>query len=113
MTLWLDVRYAVRALVREPGFAVLCVVMLALGIGANTAIFSIVDSVLLKELPYRDPARLVSLREVIPAIAATYPTLPVSANHFTQWRQRCSSFESLSALSTGTLNMTGLGEAER
>ena len=113
MTVWSDMRHAVRALVREPGFAALCVLMLALGIGANTAIFSIVNGVLLKELLYRDPAQLLSLREVIPAIASTYPTLPVSANHFTQWRQRCSSFESLSAMSTGTLSMTGLGEPER
>jgi putative ABC transport system permease protein len=87
--------------------------MLALGIGANTAIFSIVDGVLLRTLPYREPSRLVSLREIIPAVAAMYPTLPVSARHFMDWRQRCSSFASLSAISIGTSSLTGVGEPER
>jgi predicted permease len=87
--------------------------MLALGIGANTAIFSIVNGVLLRPLPYRDPARLVSLREVIPAVAATYPTLPASARHFTEWRQRCSSFSSLSLMDLTSANLTGAGEPER
>jgi putative ABC transport system permease protein len=113
MAFWSDVRFAVRAIVHEPGFVVLCVLMLALGIGANTSIFTIVNGVLLRPLPYRDPDGLVALREIIPAVAATYPTLPVSARHFTEWRQRCSSFTSLSAMSTGTANLTGTGEPER
>jgi putative ABC transport system permease protein len=113
MAFWCDVRFAARAIAREPGFVVLCVLMLALGIGANTSIFTIVNGVLLRPLPYRDPDRLVALREIIPAVAATYPTLPVSARHFTEWRQRCSSFTSLSAMSTGTANLTGTGEPER
>jgi putative ABC transport system permease protein len=108
-----ELRHAARLPVREPWFAGLCVIMLALGIGANTAIFSIVNGVLLRPLPYRDPARLVSLREVIPAIASTYPTLPASARHFTEWRQRCSSFSSLSVMDQGTVNLTGAGEPER
>lgn len=108
-----ELRYAVRVLAREPWFAGLCVLMLALGIGANTAIFSIVNGVLLRPLPYRDPARLVSLREVIPAIAATYPTLPASARHFIEWRQRCSSFSSLSVMDQGSANLTVIGEPER
>ncbi len=113
MRLGNDVRYAMRTLVREPAFSGLCVLMLALGIGANTAIFSIVNAVLLRALPYREPDRLVSLREIIPAVAATYPSLPVSARHFTELRQRSSSFESLSAISTGTSTLTGEGEPER
>jgi putative ABC transport system permease protein len=113
MALWSDVRFAARTLVREPGFAALCVVMLALGIGANTAIFSIVNGILLRPLPYHAPDRLVGLREIIPAVASTYPTLPVSARHFTEWRQRCSSFASLSAMGSGTANLTGAGEPEQ
>ena len=108
-----EFRHAARTLIREPGFTVLCVLMLALGIGANTAIFSIVDGVLLRTLPYHEPDRLVMLREIIPAIAATYPTLPVSARHFTEWRQRSKSFEALSVVDPGTSNLTGAGEPLR
>lgn len=108
-----ELGYAIRALRREPRFAVFCVLMLGVGIAANTAIFSIVNGVLLQALPYREPARLVTLGEVIPAIAATYPTLPVSARHFTEWRQSSTSFESLSAISTRTSNLTGVDEPER
>jgi putative ABC transport system permease protein len=113
MAFWTDIRFAVRAVAREPGFVALCVLMLALGIGANTSIFTIVNGVLIRPLPYRDPDRLVALREIIPAVAATYPTLPVSARHFTEWRRRCASFSSLSAMSAGTANLTGAGEPER
>ena len=113
MALWGDIRQAVRTLAQEPGFAALSILMLALGIGADTAIFSVVNSVLLRPLPFEEPGRLVALREVIPAIASTYPTLPVSARHFTEWRARCSSFEALSAISQGTLNLTGTGEPEQ
>ncbi len=113
MVLVNELRYAIRTLQREPRFAVFCVLMLGIGIAANTAIFSIVNGVLLQALPYREPARLVTLGEVIPAVAATYPTLPVSARHFTEWRRSSSSFESLSAISTGTSNLTGVAEPER
>ncbi len=113
MVLWGDIRHAAQTLAREPGFAALSIAMLALGIGANTAIFSVVNSVLLRPLPFQEPGRLVALREVIPAIASTYPTLPVSARHFTEWRARCSSFQSLSAVSQGTLNLTGVADPER
>jgi predicted permease len=113
MVLVKELGYAIRGLLREPRFAVFCVLMLGVGIAANTAIFSIVNGVLLEALPYREPARLVTLGEVIPAVAATYPTLPVSARHFTEWRQRSSSFESLTAMSTGTSNLTGVAEPER
>lgn len=111
--MWNEIRYAVRALARESGFTVICVVMLALGIGANTAIFSIVDGVLLRPLRYREPDRLVSLREILPSIAQTYPSLPVSARHFMEWRQRCSSFSSLSAIMPRAATLTGVGEPER
>ena len=81
-----------RILRAEPGLAAVTILTVALGVGACTAIFSFVNGVLLRPLPFSEPERLVSLREVIPAVAQTYPTLPVSARHFAEWRTRTSSF---------------------
>jgi len=106
-------RAASRILLHEPGFAALTILTVALGVGANTAIFSVVNGVLLRPLPYSDPDRLVALREVIPAIAQTYPSLPASSRHFTEWRQRASSFEHISAVDTGSAALTGAGEPEQ
>ena len=113
MNLLHELKYAIRNLAREPLFGALCILVLALGIGANTAIFSIVNGVLLQQLPYREPEQLVSLREIIPAVAANYPTLPVSARHFVEWKQRSTSFVSIAAHIVGTGNLTGAGEPER
>src|SRR5579871_707053 len=107
------VRALVRTMVHEPGFATIAILTVALGVGANTAIFSIVNGVLLRPLPYGDPDRLVSLREIIPAIAQTYPTLPVNAFHFTQWRQRTTSLEHISAVDVTSAALTGAGEPEQ
>ncbi len=113
MNIWRDLRFAARVLLREPGFTIIAILMLALGIGANTAIFSVVDGVLLKPLAYQDPGRLVSIREIMPHIAHVYPTLPVNARHFVEWRKQCTSFEGMSAIMQATLNLTGSGEPER
>lgn len=113
MSLLNDLRSSARIVQHEPGFAAVTILTVALGVGANTAIFSIVNGVLLRPLPYGDPDRLVALREVIPAIAQTYPSLPVSARHFTEWRQRASSFEHISAVDIGSAALTGAGEPEQ
>lgn len=115
MTLWSHVRYGFRVLGRSPGFTAVFVLTLALGIGATTAVFSIVDAVLLRPLAYRESGRLVCLHEVIPALADKYPLLPVNARHFMEWRQRCSSFESLSVIAlftAGPMTLIGRGEPE-
>jgi putative ABC transport system permease protein len=77
--MWNDIRYAFRTLLRERGFASMAVLSLAVGIGANTAIFSVVNGVLLRALPYRDPERLYTIREVVPKLAHLYPSLPVNS----------------------------------
>ena len=108
-----DFRYAIRTLLRSPGFTAAAVMTLALGIGANTAIFSIVDHVILRPLAYQDPDNLYTVHEVIPKIAHMAPALPVSANHFVEWRRSTTSFESIALLGDITLNLTGSGEPEQ
>jgi predicted permease len=105
--------HAARFLRREPGYALVTVLALGLGIGANTAIFSIVNGVLLRPLDFPAPERLVELREVLPALAKTYPVLPVAGRHFVEWRQRAASFESIALMDPGSVNLTGTGEPER
>lgn len=108
-----DLRLGLRNLLREPGVALIAVVMLGLGLGATTVMFSLVNGVLLNPLPYRQPERLVSIREVIPQIAHLYPALPVNARHFVEWRKECAAIESMSVFEPTTVNLTGSGEPER
>lgn len=111
--LWQDVRYGLRMLARSPGYTAVTLLTLTLGIGVTTAIFSTVYGVPLRPLAYPDSNRLVSVQEQIPSLADKYPTLPVSARHFIEWRTRCSSFESLSLIDNGSMTLTGRGEPER
>ncbi len=112
-SLWKDIRYAARLLRTNPGFTLAAVLSMALGIGATTAVFSIVDGVLLRPLPYKQPERLVSVREVWPQVARLYPSLPVSARHFREWRRHTTCFEKAAILEQGTLTLSGSGEPER
>ena len=113
MQLSSDLSRAWRSLLREPGFTVPAILMLGLGLGATSAVFSLVNGILLKPLPYAQPDHLLSIREVIPSVAQLYPSVPVNARHFVEWRQACPALESLSVFQPGTLNLTGLGEPER
>ncbi|HEV7844611.1 MAG TPA: ABC transporter permease, partial [Pyrinomonadaceae bacterium] len=107
-TLWQDLRYSFRMLWKSPGFAIVAILALALGIGANTAIFSVVNAVLLRPLPYRDPNRLAILWEK----AATQDT-SVSYPNFQDWRDQNQSFEEIAAFRRDSFNLTGAGEPER
>ncbi len=104
-----DLRYALRTLRRSPGFAAVALVTLALGIGASTAIFSVVHAVLLRPLPYKDPARLVFVWGSNPRIGREEASLP----DFTDWRAQSTVFEGMAGLVTRSLVLTSIEEPER
>jgi putative ABC transport system permease protein len=111
-TLLQDVRYAVRTLLKSPGFALVAVLALGLGIGANTAIFSVVKAVLLSPLPYPEPERLVWLREV--NAGADILDEPASPPNFNDWRTQAASFEGMAAFGYAGGTITeGDSEPER
>jgi predicted permease len=105
-----DVRYGLRRLRRSPGFSLLVVATLALGIGANTVIFSVVDSVLLRPLPYAEPERLVTIQHRYPGLDLN---APVSAPGFRSYRDETRSFSGLAVQAGWGANLTGLGEPMR
>ncbi len=106
---WHDARYAARMLLKNPGFTFVAVLTLSLGIGANSAIFSVVNAVLLRPLPYREPDRLVAAS---PYRQATDPYNVLSPD-FLDWRSQSQSFERFAAYTTDTADLTGSGEPER
>ena len=103
-----DIRYAARMLRKNPGFTFVAVLTLALGIGANTAIFSVVNAVLLRPLPYLHPDRLVLLSESSKQV----PDMSFSMADFDDWRSMSSVFESTVAYQPGSVTLTGQGEPE-
>jgi len=106
----LDVRDTLRAVRREPVYAAAVIATLALTLGASTAVFSIVNGVVLRPLAYREAQRLVSIREVVPRIAGRYATHPVNARHFEEWRRQATAFASIAQVEWRTTNLTGAGE---
>ena len=105
-TLLADIRQALRGLARAPGFAAAAIGILALGIAANTAVFSVADAVLFRPLPYQNPGQLVLLNEIIPRFSNVYPLLPVNARHFYIWKERSRSFADLAIVHQESANIT-------
>ena len=106
-----DLRYAARTQVKNPAFTIVAVIALALGIGANTAIFSVVNTVLLRPLPYKDPDRLVLVWE--DNTKQGYPRDTPTAANFIDWRDQNQVFEGMAAFTPDNFNLTGIGDPER
>jgi predicted permease len=105
-----DLRYALRSLVNSPGFSVVAILTLALGVGANTAVFSLINSVLLRPLPYDEPERLVLVWESAPFFGLR--DSPVAPANYFDWKQRSRSFEEMGALEDRAYRLTGEGTPE-
>ena len=110
-TLWQDLRYAIRSLAKNPAFAAVAILTLALGIGGNTAIYSVVNATILRPLPYPNPARLAVLwgnvkRVRVERRGASFPD-------FRDWREQSHSFESMAAFDEYTVALTGVDNPER
>ncbi len=108
-TLWQDVRYGARMLLKNPGITFVVILALALGIGANTAIFSVINAVLLRPLPYHESDRLVALNER----SAVLEVMSISYPNFTDWRNQNHVFEKIGVYNRSSYNLTGAGEVER
>lgn len=105
-----DLRDSLRGFRRNRLYAATVVATLALTLGATTAVFSIVNGVLLRPLAYRESQQLVSIREVIPRITAQYPSLPANGRHFEEWRNHAASYAAIAELDWRTTTLTGAGE---
>jgi predicted permease len=113
-TLIQDVRYAIRTLWKSPAFTLVCILTLALGIGANTAIFSVINATFLKALPFREPDRLVLASIEISGVRGTrVDTLPWSYPKFRTFLQTQRSFASVAGFNDENVNLTGVGDPER
>jgi putative ABC transport system permease protein len=110
-TLWQDLRYGLRMLRKNPGFSAVAIATLALGIGANTAIFTVVESVLLRPLPYEDPGRLMAVYNSAPGKGL--PRFPASPPDFRTLRRQNHTLAGLAAFYTANYNLTGTDKPER
>jgi predicted permease len=111
LTEWSDARYAIRQLVREPAYAATVVLLMALGIGGNVAVFRVLNGLFVRPLPFERPEQLVDLDETAPQWNLDY--VSVAFADFVRWRSDNRTFQSMAAFSTGGLNLSGGGAAER
>ena len=109
-TLWQDIRFGLRMLAKNPGFTAVAVITLALGIGANTAMFSVVNAVLLRPLPFNDAGRLV---EVEGAYANDFVDTPKPHFEWAEWAEKLKTLSGFSFYENGTINLAGDGEPDR
>ena len=107
-TFWRDIRFAARTLAKSPGFTAVALLTLAVGVGANTAIFSVVNAVLLRSLPYREPQSLVRVYQTQPSRGVL--NNGVSFPNYEDWAGRARSFEGLAAIRLHSYTLTGKGE---
>src|SRR5256714_15250518 len=113
-TFWNDIRYGLRIMLRNPGFAAAAAICLALGIGATTAIFSVVNAVLLRPLPYPQPDRLMMIFTTAERDGHSSNTGPAFGPDFIEWREQCQTCEQMAAyVGTWPGNLTGGTEPER
>src|SRR4051812_23150675 len=105
-----DIRYAVRLAIRTPAFSVVAILALAIGIGANTAIFTIVNAVLIERLPFRDPDRLVVVWEE--SVRRPGRRNTISPANFLQWQERNDVFEQIASFYEWRANLTGQANPE-
>jgi putative ABC transport system permease protein len=110
-TLWQDLRYGLRMMLKTPGFTLIAVLTLGLGIGANTTIFSVVNAVLLRPLPYHNSEQLVMIWGKLPAYVSG--NVGASAAEFADYRDQNAAFSSIAAYTSSSFNLTGAGEPER
>src|SRR5262249_2236562 len=106
-----DLRFGLRMLLKNPGFTLVAILTLGLGVGANTAIFSVVNGLMLRSLPYPAPERLVWVEEVS---KKTNTSLEAAwGAHFLDWQEHCQTLEGVTAYDGTTRTLTGAGEPER
>ena len=108
-----DLRYALRTLRRSPAFTVAAVCSLALGIGATTVVFTVVDHVVLRPLAFAGVERLVVIRERGRSLGDAFPTSAANAGHFTEWRRGCTTCDGLAAMKPANVTLTERGDPER